>query len=80
VVVPLAGYSRFGGDDADALDHETRRRIHDTVAETPGTHLAGVADAVDEPVSTVRYHVRVLEREDVWERRDGAWWVVPGKL
>ncbi len=67
VVLPVAGYSRFGGDSSDPLDHETRRRMHETVAETPGIHLAGLAEAVDEPVSTVRYHGRVLEREDVIE-------------
>lgn len=67
VLIPVAGYSRFGGDGSDALDHETRRRMHDTVADTPGIHLAGIADAVGEPVSTVRYHGRVLEREGLVE-------------
>ncbi|UIO98952.1 helix-turn-helix domain-containing protein [Halobaculum sp. CBA1158] len=62
VVLVAAGSSRFD-DGSDALDHETRRRIREAVSERPGIHLAGVASAVEEPVSTVRYHTRVLERD-----------------
>jgi len=28
----------------------------------------------------LRFWDVVLEREDLWERADGTWWVVPGKL
>ncbi|MFC6785940.1 winged helix-turn-helix transcriptional regulator [Halobaculum halobium] len=67
VLVPVVAASRLGDPDSDTLDHETRRGIHETVTATPGIHLAGVADAVGEPISTVRYHSRVLERADVIE-------------
>lgn len=61
VLAPIAGASRYGG--ADALSHETRERLFETVVDTPGIHLAGLADAVGEPLSTVRYHSRVLQSD-----------------
>jgi DNA-binding transcriptional ArsR family regulator len=65
VLVPLAGYSRF--DDSDPLNSDLRARLYETVAESPGTYLSELAATADVPVSTVRYHVRVLEREGVVE-------------
>lgn len=58
-VTPLvAGYSRFG--DTDPLAHETRQSIYETVREDPGIYVAELARVTDTPVSTVRYHTRVL--------------------
>lgn len=60
-LVPVIGYSRHDG--SDPLEHETRRAIYDAVGDAPGTYVAALAEAVDQPDSTVRYHVRVLEEE-----------------
>ena len=69
-VVPLiAGYSRF--DDPEPMGHETREAIYDTVTADPGIYLAELARQTDTPVSTVRYHTRVLVRENLLERREG---------
>lgn len=59
MLAPIAGASRYG--ETEALDHETRERLFETVLDRPGIHLAGLADAVGEPLSTVRYHSRVLQ-------------------
>jgi predicted transcriptional regulator len=59
MLAPIAGVSRY--DETNALDHETRERLFETVLDRPGIHLAGLADAVGEPLSTVRYHSRVLQ-------------------
>ncbi|MFC7229234.1 helix-turn-helix domain-containing protein [Salinirubellus salinus] len=56
-------YSRY--DDSDPLEHEARADVFDVVQETPGTYLSEVAERADLPLSTVRHHVRVLEREEL---------------
>jgi hypothetical protein len=28
----------------------------------------------------LRFWSTSIEREDVWQREDGRWWIVPGKL
>jgi DNA-binding transcriptional ArsR family regulator len=63
--LPLPGYSRY--DDSDPLEHDTRQVIYGYVAENPGAHQERVADATGTPTSTVRYHVRILEEEDLVE-------------
>ena len=63
VVLPPAGYSRH--DDSDPLDHETRTEIYEQVTASPGTYVSELATATDTPLSTVRYHVRVLEAENL---------------
>ena len=65
MLAPIAGASRYG--ETKALDHETRERLFETVLDRPGIHLAGLADAVGEPLSTVRYHSRVLQSEGLIE-------------
>jgi predicted transcriptional regulator len=55
---------RFGRHDgSDPLEHETRERIHDRITDSPGVSLSALADELDTPLSTVRHHLRVLERE-----------------
>lgn len=61
VLAPVAGASRYG--DTETLGHDTRKRLFDAVVDRPGIHLAGLADAVGEPLSTVRYHSRVLQSD-----------------
>lgn len=53
----------------DAAENQSRREIRAVAERRPGVHLAAVAEAVEEPVSTVRYHVRVLERDGLLETR-----------
>ncbi|WP_255151378.1 winged helix-turn-helix transcriptional regulator [Halorarius halobius] len=56
-------YSRY--DDSDPLEHDARADVYEVVDETPGAYLSEVAERADLPLSTVRHHVRVLEREDL---------------
>ena len=66
-VTPLvAGYSRF--EDPDPLAHETRESIYSTVRDEPGIYVARLARVTDTPVSTVRYHTRVLVDAGLLER------------
>lgn len=59
---------RFGrGTDADPLDHETRVRIDELVTESPGYTLSELSEELATPLSTVRHHVRILEREGALE-------------
>lgn len=64
-VVVLAAYSRH--DDSGPLEHEVRRDLYAAVRGSPGLPVAKTAREIDSPVSTVRYHVRVLEREGLVE-------------
>lgn len=59
----LAGYSRHDG--SDPLGNERRAAVHQAVLDSPGTYLTEVAESTGIHVSTVRYHVRVLEDEDL---------------
>jgi DNA-binding transcriptional ArsR family regulator len=67
-----AGYGRNDGDDGP-LAHGTRARLFEAIESRPGRHLTALGEATDTPRSTVRYHVRVLEREGVVtvDRGDG---------
>lgn len=61
--VPLFRYSQY--DDSDPLEHDRRRAIYETIETEPGCYLSRVSDRADIPLSTVRYHVRILEDEDM---------------
>lgn len=61
VLVTLLGYNRY--DDSDLLEHDVRREVYETVVESPAAYIEELADEAAIPVSTLRYHVRVLERE-----------------
>lgn len=63
----LPGYSRYDG--SDPLDHDMRERIHELVESDPGIFLSELADRLDVSLSTVRYHVRVLEEESILTSR-----------
>ncbi|MGQ3413373.1 helix-turn-helix domain-containing protein [Natrinema sp. LN54] len=62
-VLPLFRYSQY--DDSDPLEHDRRRAIYETIEADPGCYLSRVSDRADIPLSTVRYHVRILEDEDM---------------
>lgn len=57
-----AGYSRH--DDTSPLENPTRRRIDEEIERSPGIYVSALVDTVDASRSTVRYHLRVLEREN----------------
>jgi DNA-binding transcriptional ArsR family regulator len=60
-ILGLFGYQRY--DDSDPLEHDARAAIHDLLQEQPGTYLSAIAEETDLPLPTVRYHLKVLERE-----------------
>lgn len=62
-LVPVFRYSQY--DDSDPLEHDGRRAIYETIRDEPGCYLSQVSDRTEIPLSTVRYHVRVLEDEDL---------------
>lgn len=64
-VLAALGYSRY--DDTDPLDHQTRRALFDHVRSEPGTYLTAASEATDVSISTARYHLRVLEHENLVE-------------
>ncbi|WP_101297721.1 winged helix-turn-helix transcriptional regulator [Halegenticoccus soli] len=60
-VVLLLGYSRH--DESSPLENDVRKRVYETIASAPGTYVSEIAERTDTPRSTVRYHIKVLERE-----------------
>lgn len=58
----VAGYARH---NSSPLDNEVRNEVFRAITASPGAYVAAVADETDIPRSTVRYHVRVLERESL---------------
>lgn len=57
----VVGYAHH--DTSNPLDNEVRSDVFRAITDSPGAYVAAVADETDIPRSTVRYHVRVLERE-----------------
>jgi predicted transcriptional regulator len=47
------------------VTHETRASLYEHLRTEPGTHLSALADVggVDASLGTVRYHLKILERE-----------------
>lgn len=62
----ILGYQRY--DDTDPLEHETREAIYRHLRETPGSYLTEVSEATDVPLPTVRYHLKILEHENLVTR------------
>lgn len=58
--------SRHNGcSDSYPLENDRRRTIYETVEAEPGLCLSAVSEESGVALSTVRYHVRVLEEENV---------------
>jgi DNA-binding transcriptional ArsR family regulator len=66
-LVALVGYSRH---DSDPLDHAVRSRIYETIQASPGIYPAALADQLDTPRSTLRYHLRILETDSLVTTRE----------
>lgn len=64
-IAPYAGallrYSRYDG--SDPLENEHRAVIYDRINDSPGIHVSKLSDETLIHRSTVRYHVRILDRE-----------------
>ena len=57
------GYSRY--DESDPLAHETRAALYRRIEDAPGVYLTSLADHLDVPISTARYHLRILTAESL---------------
>jgi DNA-binding transcriptional ArsR family regulator len=57
----ILGYSLY--DDSDPLENDQRGQLYGAITDSPGVRLAALVDRSDASRSTVRYHLRVLERE-----------------
>jgi len=66
-VAALIGYKRFSEDDP--LEHERRERLYDAICDSPGTYLAELSDEAGVPMQTARYHLRILEFENLVSHR-----------
>lgn len=62
----MTTYSRH--NDISPLKHECRADIIRIVDVLPGIYLAALVDRINCPASTIRYHTRVLEREEELQR------------
>lgn len=60
--VLLAVYNKY--NDVSPLSHDLRSDIMETVVAAPGIYLGQLVRRTGEPTSTVRYHLKILERED----------------
>jgi len=56
-------YSRY--DDSDPLEHEDRATAFEAIDDSPGVYLTELSEQTGVTLSTLRHHVRVLEREDL---------------
>ncbi|WP_266074802.1 helix-turn-helix domain-containing protein [Haladaptatus caseinilyticus] len=54
-------YSRY--DDSDPLEHEVRQDLFARIERTPGLYLSELDERMSVSLSTIRHHLRVLERE-----------------
>jgi hypothetical protein len=81
-----SAYADWYAELADALAefHFEKNRpltvsVEEFLAEGPGRARVRVA-IVGENALPLRFWETRIVREDRWERQDGQWWVIPGKL
>ncbi len=81
-----AAFSDYYADLASSLAeaHFAQNRalaltVEEVLVEGPGRARVRVR-IVGENALPLRIRPVILDREDRWERLDGEWWVVPGKL
>ncbi|UCC93210.1 MAG: winged helix-turn-helix transcriptional regulator [Thermoplasmata archaeon] len=51
--------------DGEELSLENQRTIFRYISESPGVHLRGLSEGTGIPLSTVRYHINFLEKNDI---------------
>lgn len=49
----------------ESLELEPRKKIYRVIEDNPGLHLREIDRKLDIPLGTIRYHVRVLEKNDM---------------
>lgn len=57
------GYKRYSDDSP--LEHETRERLYEFIRDSPGAYLTEISDETDVTMGTARYHLRILEFENL---------------
>lgn len=75
-------YADLASRLADAHVEKSRAlslEVEEMLVDGPGRARVRVR-IVGENALPLRFRKVVLDREDRWERMDGEWWVVPGKL
>ena len=56
----------------DALTHQTRSTIHHMIVEKPGLTFTEIMNILKIKESTLRYHLRYLEKREIVERKDNS--------
>jgi predicted transcriptional regulator len=51
--------------DGEDLSLENQRSIFRYISNNPGVHLRGLSEGTDIPLSTVRYHISFLEKQNI---------------
>lgn len=76
-IVLLTEHGRSGG--SAPLEHDARNEIHEKVNQTSGAYVSDLQDVCDLHRSTLRYHLEVLEREELLasETLFGKLWYYP---
>ncbi len=58
----------------DTLELGPRKKIYQTIDDSPGLHLRQIDRKLDIPLGTIRYHLRVLEKKDlVTSKKEGKY-------
>jgi len=59
----IFGYKRYSDDDP--LAHGTREQLYEFIRDAPGSYLAEISNETGVTMGTVRYHLRILEFENL---------------
>jgi len=62
-ILAFIGYKRYSDDDP--LEHAGRRQLYEAIRSSPGTYLAELSEETDIERETARYHLRILEFENL---------------
>jgi predicted transcriptional regulator len=65
-VLAIIGYRRYSDDDP--LEHEAREALYEQICASPGSYLAELSDETGVAMQTARYHLRILEFENLVTR------------
>jgi predicted transcriptional regulator len=63
----ILSYSRY--DNSDPLENDRRADVYEMITDSPGIYISKLSDEMTIHRSTVRYHVRVLEKEGLIAER-----------
>ncbi len=58
----------------DTLELGPRKKIYQTIEDSPGLHLRQIDRKIDIPLGTIRYHLRVLEKKNlITSKKEGKY-------